>query len=222
MKEEIADWLNMMDQEYQKEEKMTEKQLKILHAAIEIFSEKGYASTSTSEIAKKAGVAEGTIFRHYKTKADLLNAIVIPTLVKLLTPFVLLGVRKIFQDPYERFEDFIKAFITDRIKFAKKNEKLLRILIQELPFQSELKKAIKENVGKEVINLLGKMIDHFKKEGQIRDLPTYAIIRHNASVGIGYILTHLYIIPENEWDEEKETEIVIDLLMHGLAPRKEE
>lgn len=48
--------------------KLSEKQIKILEAAIEIFAEKGYASTSTSEIAKRAGVAEGTIFRHYKTK----------------------------------------------------------------------------------------------------------------------------------------------------------
>src|SRR5690554_2141452 len=52
--------------------KMTEKQSRIIQAAVEIFSEKGYAASSTSEIAQKAGVAEGTIFRHYKTKKDLL------------------------------------------------------------------------------------------------------------------------------------------------------
>lgn len=53
---------------FEDEEGLTEKQKKIIIAAIESFSEKGYAATSTSEIAKKAGVAEGTIFRHYKTK----------------------------------------------------------------------------------------------------------------------------------------------------------
>ncbi|MDP4171296.1 MAG: helix-turn-helix domain-containing protein, partial [Bacillota bacterium] len=37
---------------------LTEKQKKIIVAAIESFSEKGFAATSTSEIAKKAGVAE--------------------------------------------------------------------------------------------------------------------------------------------------------------------
>lgn len=41
------------------EEKMTEKQKKIVQASIEVFAEKGYAGSSTSEIAKKAGVAEG-------------------------------------------------------------------------------------------------------------------------------------------------------------------
>lgn len=50
------------------EDKLTPKQISILHAAIEVFSEKGYAAAATSEIAQKAGVAEGTIFRYYKTK----------------------------------------------------------------------------------------------------------------------------------------------------------
>lgn len=50
------------------EEKMTPKQIAILEAAIEIFSDKGYSAAATSEIAQKAGVAEGTIFRYYKTK----------------------------------------------------------------------------------------------------------------------------------------------------------
>ena len=54
---------------------MTEKQISILSAAIELFSEKGYEATATSEIAKKAKVAEGTIFRYYKTKKELLYAI---------------------------------------------------------------------------------------------------------------------------------------------------
>lgn len=47
---------------------MTPKQISILEAAIEIFSDKGFSAASTSEIAQKAGVAEGTIFRYYKTK----------------------------------------------------------------------------------------------------------------------------------------------------------
>lgn len=61
-------WIQELLQIGGKEGQFSEKQLKILEAAVEMFAEKGYAATSTSEIAKKAGVAEGTIFRHYKTK----------------------------------------------------------------------------------------------------------------------------------------------------------
>jgi len=55
---------------------MTDKQEKILHAALELFSNEGYNATSTSKIGKKAGVSEGLIFRHFTNKQGLLDAII--------------------------------------------------------------------------------------------------------------------------------------------------
>ncbi|MGB0368696.1 MAG: TetR/AcrR family transcriptional regulator [Flavobacteriales bacterium] len=54
---------------------MTEKQESILKAALRLFATQGYASTSTSKVAKEAGVSEGLIFRHFGNKEGLLNAI---------------------------------------------------------------------------------------------------------------------------------------------------
>ena len=45
---------------------------KILEAALRVFSRKGFNGATTSEIAREAGVAEGTIFRYFETKKDLL------------------------------------------------------------------------------------------------------------------------------------------------------
>ena len=55
---------------------MTIKKDNILEVALELFSNQGYANTSTSKIAKKADVSEGLIFRHFKNKEGLLDAIV--------------------------------------------------------------------------------------------------------------------------------------------------
>lgn len=54
---------------------MTEKQEKILRAALHLFATQGYSTTSTSKVAKEAGVSEGLIFRHFENKAGLLQAI---------------------------------------------------------------------------------------------------------------------------------------------------
>ncbi len=48
--------------------------VRILAAAVEVFDEHG-TSASTEEVARRAGVAVGTVFRHFPTKADLLAAI---------------------------------------------------------------------------------------------------------------------------------------------------
>jgi AcrR family transcriptional regulator len=45
----------------------------ILHAAREVFLEKGIQATS-AEVAKRAGVAEGSIFKRFKTKHTLFSA----------------------------------------------------------------------------------------------------------------------------------------------------
>ena len=58
---------------------MTEKKELILNVALELFANEGYTATSTSKIGKIAGVSEGLIFRHFKNKAGLLDAILLET-----------------------------------------------------------------------------------------------------------------------------------------------
>jgi AcrR family transcriptional regulator len=48
---------------------------KLLRAALELFTGEGFLSSTTPEIAKRAGVAEGTIYRHFPSKEHLLNEV---------------------------------------------------------------------------------------------------------------------------------------------------
>ncbi len=46
---------------------------RLVRAALELFTAQGFHLTTTPLIAKKAGVAEGTIYRHFASKQHLLN-----------------------------------------------------------------------------------------------------------------------------------------------------
>jgi len=48
---------------------------RLLRAALELFTAEGFQSTTTPEIAERAGVAEGTIYRHFSGKEHLLNEV---------------------------------------------------------------------------------------------------------------------------------------------------
>ena len=54
---------------------MTTKKEAILEAAARLFAEKGYNEASMSELARITGVAQGTIFYHFKNKEELFLSI---------------------------------------------------------------------------------------------------------------------------------------------------
>ncbi|OKP89345.1 TetR family transcriptional regulator [Paenibacillus sp. P3E] len=199
------------------EQKMTPKQLAILQAGIEIFSEKGYAAASTSEIAQRAGVAEGTIFRYYKTKKELLLSIVSPAMAKMIAPFVLRNFGGVLDVPFESYEAFLRAFMVNRLEFARKNFKILRIFVQEIPFQPVLREQFIENVMNNILERVTNITDHFKEKGEVADVPTSSIIRFTISSVIGYLLARLLLMPDKDWDDEAEINLTIEFMLHGIS-----
>jgi len=56
-------------------EKVADREIAILRAASAIFNDKGYTKTSMAEIARMAGVADGTLYLYFKSKEDLVRAV---------------------------------------------------------------------------------------------------------------------------------------------------
>ncbi|PLS03090.1 TetR/AcrR family transcriptional regulator [Neobacillus cucumis] len=210
----------MLIQQLFDEEKLTEKQGKILLAAIESFSEKGYASTSTSEIAKKAGVAEGTIFRHYKTKKDLLMAIVTPIMAKVIGPYIVNDFDKVLNQQYDRIEDFLRAAIDNRRNVIKKLLPVVKIMLQEIPFQPELREQFIDLIAKNLFGRVSNIIEDYQKKGQIIDIPPASVARLMITSVMGYLFSRYILFPDALWDDELETERTIQFIMNGLGKRE--
>lgn len=54
---------------------MDDKRQRILGAALDLFEKRGFDGVAVPEIARAAGVATGTIYRYFKTKEELVNAL---------------------------------------------------------------------------------------------------------------------------------------------------
>ena len=53
-----------------------ERKGEILDVAEQLFAEKGFDNASTNDIIKKIGIARGTLYHHFKSKEEILDAIV--------------------------------------------------------------------------------------------------------------------------------------------------
>lgn len=199
------------------EVRLTEKQAKIIISAIEIFSEKGYASTSTSEIAKRAGVAEGTIFRHYPTKKDLLLAIVTPGITKLAVPFfAAYFIKDVFEKDYGEFEGLLHKLISNRLEFVRENIPLVKILLQEIAFHEEIQQSFQQVFQADVYPKFRGIISHFQQQGKLEEYPIPSVIRFIISNVLGFIITRFIVLPDNDWDEDAEVDRLIAMIMKGL------
>jgi len=89
---------------------MTRKE-NILHVATKLFSEKGYRNTAISELAKITGVAEGTIFYHFKTKEGLFLAILENIRQTLISEFEGFFKEKTFETGLEMLEGSIFFYL---------------------------------------------------------------------------------------------------------------
>ena len=53
-----------------------ERREEIMDAAAELFSTKGYEETTTTDIMKKVGIAKGTLYYHFASKEEILDAMI--------------------------------------------------------------------------------------------------------------------------------------------------
>jgi TetR/AcrR family fatty acid metabolism transcriptional regulator len=60
----------------------SEKYQRILDAAVEVIAEHGYFNSPVSKIAKRAGVADGTVYLYFKSKDDVLRTAIDTTFAK--------------------------------------------------------------------------------------------------------------------------------------------
>lgn len=123
----------------------TDTETKILKAALHLFAQRGYSGTTTRDLAQSAGVAEGTLFRHFENKKAILVAVAtqgwVEILTDLLTELSAMASYKAIGQVMQR-----------RMLNLRKNSDLMRVCFMEAQFHPELREQIQTEV-------IGKMID---------------------------------------------------------------
>lgn len=199
------------------EGKMTPKQRDILSACVELFSEQGFSNTSTSQIAERAKVAEGTIYKHFGTKENLLYATVLPMFSSLFLQESqkMLSKEKTADYP-EHFETMLHQFLFDHFHFFNTNYQMLKIFVMEMLYQEEMGKKLFALIPRTLVQEINQSLDHYKMKGQIVDWDNQVIIRLLFSNILNYVMLRHTILSTNEVDDQQQLLYIETFITKGL------
>lgn len=137
---------------------------KILEAAEKLFLEKGFALTSTTEIAKVVGVNQAMVHYYFRKKENLFEAIFEKKLKLLVSTFFSISEEDI------PFEEKLKKKIELHFDMLKENRNIPFLIINEFCTNPDRLKSIKEKVKEFPIALLKQIEKEIKIEVNERRL----------------------------------------------------
>ncbi|HBS46531.1 MAG TPA: TetR/AcrR family transcriptional regulator [Paenibacillus sp.] len=192
----------------------TEKQKKIIEIAIKLFADKGFANTSTAEIAKLAKVSEGTIFKHYGTKDKLLLSIILPFVKDSLPTMATEVFSEVLTEDTKTFEQFLTGFLKNRIEFFDRNKEIFRVFVKEIIYKDELKKEIAPHFIKNISLQISRVVEEFKLRGELKDKPTDQVLIYLMTV-CGSFFVSRFVLFENYSISNEEVENFFPFVMDG-------
>jgi AcrR family transcriptional regulator len=150
---------------------MTRKEI-ILQAATALFSDKGFKDASMAELCKMTGVAEGTIFYHFKSKEELFVAILENLRKSITDEFEKYTEQKRFETGLDMMEGVISFYL---FLAGMMEEKFLLLHRHDLYQLAEANAACRghlEAIYNCFLDIFEKAILRGQEDGSIRKVPT--------------------------------------------------
>jgi TetR/AcrR family fatty acid metabolism transcriptional regulator len=141
----------------------TDKRERILRAAIKVFARKGFYATRVSEIAKAAGVADGTIYLYFKNKDDVLVSIFEDRITKLLA-FLRSQI-----ETADGVEERVRVVVELQLGLLEEQRDLAEVVTVNLRQSSRLLKQYAAPLFTEYLDLIAGVIAEGQREGVLRD-----------------------------------------------------
>ena len=188
-----------------------DKRARILKAAVKVFAQRGFYNAKVSQIAKHAGIADGTIYLYFKNKDEILISIFEEEMAK----FIFKVRKKIESEP--GIKGKLRIFVKTHLNFVKKNPKLAQV------FQLELRqsnKFIKEYAGsklKEYLNVAGDIFEEGQRQGIIRKDIHPGLMKRALFGSLDEVATHWVLMKNGKYDLEKSAEQIADIFISGIT-----
>jgi TetR/AcrR family fatty acid metabolism transcriptional regulator len=139
-----------------------DKHQRIIRAAVKVFAQKGFYQAKVSEIARAAGVADGTIYLYFQNKDDILISLFEQEMAGILSSMK----QALEQTPDPAGK--LAAFAHTHLRLMESNQELAEIIQVEIRQSFKFMKEYQNLPFMEYLNLVGGVIEEGQKDGTFR------------------------------------------------------
>jgi len=193
-----------------KKERNKPKYHLILEAAVKVFAEQGFFQSTISQIAREAGVADGTIYLYFKNKDDI------------LLQFFGYKTKQVFQsfreelDKADTARDKLRNLIRRHLEEFQNDKNMAVVYQAEARSNSRLVEKQLQEMSKMYLDITAEIIEQGQEEGQIRkDL--YVSLVKRFILGAVEEVINTWVLSGGKYDLVSMAEPLVDLIFRGIG-----
>lgn len=190
--------------------KGNDKYHRILEAAVKVFAEQGFYQSTISQIAREAGVADGTIYLYFKNKDDIL--------VQFFTYKTKLVFDKFREEVnradncYDKLRNLIRRHLEEF-----QNDRNMAVLYQAETHQNSrlVEEQIKE-MSKLYLDIVSEIVEQGQEEGRIRKDIYVSLVKRFILGGVDEVI-NTWLHSGAKYDLLSMADPLVDLFIRGIG-----
>ena len=190
--------------------KGNDKYHRILDAAVKVFAEQGFHQSTISQIARDAGVADGTIYLYFKNKDDI------------LVQFFNYKTKQVFDSFREEVDkadnslDKLRNLIRRHLEEFQ-NDRSMAVLYQAETHQNSrlVEEQIKE-MSKLYLDIVSEIVEQGQEEGGIRKDIYVGLVKRFILGGVDEVI-NTWLHSGGKYDLVSMADPLVDLFIRGIG-----
>jgi TetR/AcrR family transcriptional regulator, fatty acid metabolism regulator protein len=182
----------------------------IMRCARTLFCERGFAATSTADTAAAAGVVEGTLYRYFPSKRDLLVKVIENFYEHILADYErqLQGVRGTWNR--------LRFLIWKHLSVMHDEPEMCRLIVHELRPSPQYRRSRVFNLNRRYTERTLAVVKEGMDAGELRrDIPLHVL--RDLIFGCAEHHTWAYLRGEGQFSPDVSADAITDLIYRGLT-----
>lgn len=194
--------------------KSNDKDERILEAAIKVFAEQGFHQATISQIAREAGVADGTIYLYFKNKDDIMVRFFDQRTKRAFSRF------RVAVDRVDNARDKLTVLIRTHLEEFQLNRDMAVVYQAETHRNNRSCEEQIRDMSKMYLDIVSEIVEQGQQEGLMRKDLYLGLVKRFIIGAVDEVI-NTWLHSHTDYDLTSMAEPLVDLFLRGVGNPEE-